>query len=212
MKRRLFKLVLFLLLGAIVNVGVAWGLILWMPIAGYESDPPTTHWPISVPSEWPAPNNDYQVWGYGWDMVNPNFVTPFINLDTVKPGTIEIFTNPGFPDEIYSLALWTSGLPARSMRAEHRYANAPWERRWAWHKPAELSWIHAQMDRLVPLRPIWPGFAINTIIYTAILLMLFAPFTARRMIRRNRGLCIKCGYDLGYAEHEVCPECGAGVS
>ncbi len=64
----------------------------------------------------------------------------------------------------------------------------------------------------LPLRPIWPGFAINTIFYAAILwLLTLGPFNARRFIRRKRGLCINCGYDLRGAEHEVCPECGAAT-
>ena len=65
----------------------------------------------------------------------------------------------------------------------------------------------------LPLRPIWPGFAINTVFYAVVLwLLTLAPFTARRFIRRKRGHCIKCGYDLRAVEHEKCPECGAGVS
>ncbi len=62
-------------------------------------------------------------------------------------------------------------------------------------------------------RLLWPGFAINTLFYAAILwLLILGPFTARRMIRRKRGQCSKCGYDLRGAEHEVCPECGADGS
>ncbi len=65
----------------------------------------------------------------------------------------------------------------------------------------------------IPLRPIFPGFAINTVFYGAILwLLMFGVFTARRSIRRKRGHCIKCGSDLRGAEHEVCPECGLEVS
>jgi hypothetical protein len=30
-------------------------------------------------------------------------------------------------------------------------------------------------------------------------------------VRRRRGLCVDCGYDLRGAAHERCPECGAGV-
>ncbi len=65
--------------------------------------------------------------------------------------------------------------------------------------------------KALPLRPIWPGFAINTLFYAAILwLLTLGTFTARRMIRRKRGRCIKCGYDLrGTSGGEVCPECGA---
>ncbi len=62
--------------------------------------------------------------------------------------------------------------------------------------------------RALPLRPIWPGFAVNTIFYAALLWLPFAPFTLRRLIRRRRGLCPACGYDLRHAEHEGCPECG----
>jgi hypothetical protein len=62
-----------------------------------------------------------------------------------------------------------------------------------------------------PTRPIWPGFAINTGFYAAILWLLFAfPFVIRRRRRIKRGLCAKCGYDLrGRGGHQnLCPECG----
>ncbi len=66
--------------------------------------------------------------------------------------------------------------------------------------------------RALPLRPIWPAYAINTVFNATILsLVTLGPFTARRMIRRKRGHCMKCGYDLRGAEHEVCPECGRKV-
>ena len=65
--------------------------------------------------------------------------------------------------------------------------------------------------KALPLRPLWPGFAINMAFYAVLLWMLWlSPFVVRRVIRRKRGLCIKCGYDLRGAEHEVCPECGLG--
>ena len=34
------------------------------------------------------------------------------------------------------------------------------------------------------------------------------PFTARRIVRRKRGHCIKCGYDLRGDLERGCPECG----
>jgi hypothetical protein len=66
----------------------------------------------------------------------------------------------------------------------------------------------------LPLRPLWPGFAINTVFYAAILWMLFAVTGAMRGWRRaKRGLCVKCGYDLRGrgANSTACPECGAAV-
>ena len=62
----------------------------------------------------------------------------------------------------------------------------------------------------LPLRPIWRGFAINTIFYAAILSVLcYAAVKLRHFMRHKRGLCTSCNYDLRHADHLVCPECGA---
>ena len=60
---------------------------------------------------------------------------------------------------------------------------------------------------MLPLRPIWPGFAVNTLIYAAVLwLLIFSRFALRRFIRQRRGLCPACAYPRG--ESHVCSECG----
>ncbi len=65
---------------------------------------------------------------------------------------------------------------------------------------------------ILPVHVLWPGFAVNTAFYAAIVWLLsLLPFTVCRLVRRKRGCCIKCGYDLRGAEHEVCPECGVEV-
>ncbi len=62
----------------------------------------------------------------------------------------------------------------------------------------------------LPLHPIWPGFAINTLFYAAILwLLLPGPFALRRFLRLRRGLCPKCAYPMG--ESVVCTECGGAL-
>jgi hypothetical protein len=62
--------------------------------------------------------------------------------------------------------------------------------------------------KLLPLRPIWPGFAINTIFYAAILAILFyGPGKVRRFVRVRRGRCPACAYPVGSSP--VCTECGA---
>lgn len=63
-------------------------------------------------------------------------------------------------------------------------------------------------QRVLPLRFIWPGAAVNTVFYAALLwLLILAPRALRRSARLRRGSCLECGYPLG--ESMVCPECGA---
>ena len=62
-------------------------------------------------------------------------------------------------------------------------------------------------NRTLPLIPLWPGFAVNTLFYGTVLWLLIpGPFVLRRHIRMKRGQCVKCGYPLG--ESPVCSECG----
>lgn len=74
---------------------------------------------------------------------------------------------------------------------------------WAWQPPIRLwgSWL------VVPLRPLWPGFAINTAFYASLSwILLFAPFALRSLWRSRRGRCRGCGYEL--SDLVACPECG----
>ena len=67
--------------------------------------------------------------------------------------------------------------------------------------------------RFLPLHPIWPGFAINTVFYAALLwIVTLGPGTARWIIRRKQRRCINCGYDLRHADHNACPECGTPIN
>jgi hypothetical protein len=62
--------------------------------------------------------------------------------------------------------------------------------------------------RRLPLRPIALGLTVNTALCTLVLWLLELLLTSRRRLRRWRGRCLACGYDLRGAEHERCPECG----
>jgi hypothetical protein len=77
--------------------------------------------------------------------------------------------------------------------------------------PAWLASRPGMSDRRLPLAPIWPGSAINTLFYAAILWLLFAaPFALRRMRRTKRGLCPACAYPVGASD--LCTECGKPVN
>ncbi|MCI0674825.1 MAG: hypothetical protein L0Y42_03500 [Phycisphaerales bacterium] len=68
--------------------------------------------------------------------------------------------------------------------------------------------------RVLPCRPIWTGFGVNTILYAGMSwLLLGAPLVPgriRRWRRLRRGLCAGCGYPVG--ESNVCSECGKPVA
>ncbi len=60
---------------------------------------------------------------------------------------------------------------------------------------------------VLPLLPIWPGIAVNTLFYATLLwLLLLGRFALRRFLRVRRGLCPTCAYPIG--ESSVCTECG----
>lgn len=75
-----------------------------------------------------------------------------------------------------------------------------------------FGWNLAEARRSIPIDPIYHGFLFNTTFFAiALWAMWYGPLLVRSHIRRKRGRCLKCGYDLRGAEHEVCPECGRRV-
>ena len=67
--------------------------------------------------------------------------------------------------------------------------------------------------RVLPLQPMWLGFLIDTLFYAALWFGVFFGFaSAKRAIRRKRGRCPRCGYDLRRNLSAGCSECGWGRS
>jgi hypothetical protein len=64
----------------------------------------------------------------------------------------------------------------------------------------------------IPLFPIPLNFAASTLLFASPWLFLFfAPPVLRRQLRRRRGHCIDCGYDVQRQYSSPCPECGASA-
>lgn len=63
---------------------------------------------------------------------------------------------------------------------------------------------------VLPLRPVWWGLLLNTLAYATIwAAAIMAVGASRRAVRRLRGQCPRCAYDLGaLPEGAPCPECG----
>ena len=151
--------------------------------------------------------------GLGWDDVRRSLVW----LVIYGP-------SDGGPAEAYLWQRYRVGWPCRSLRAERwvewtsdRFVDE-WRGSWGSQAtniprfvPAKygVRLLAARLGRPLPYAPIWPGFVVNSLFYAALLwLLILGPLALRRLIRRRRGLCPACGYDLRHGEHEACPECG----
>jgi hypothetical protein len=177
----MIRAMVFLLVGAIVNVAVAWTI---------EARTNLYHNPVTLMSK--AQTQAFRASGgvalgddaEGYGMQTASFgaavtIVPYARSD---PGVV---THAFLYD-------WRYGWPLRSLMSD------------------ALVSATGRPERL-PVRPIWLGFAIDTLFYAAILWLLFAaPFAMRRRIRIGRGLCPKCGYDLRNRPRDssACPECG----
>ncbi|MCI0632193.1 MAG: hypothetical protein L0Y44_16240 [Phycisphaerales bacterium] len=213
-RRRLLKLGLLILAisgGAIVNVVVA-GIILYsnggIQPGQVAAGATTIRRPLTIAedqanripgvvADWrpnavrgtPAAEEEYRV---GWKRIAivEEFFGP-AGDDVRIPGIAGTGKTTGrftlsMPDRV------EAGLPWRSVIQDLRWGMVSGRR-------AAPSYADA--------RPLWPGFAINTIFYAAILWLLFAaPFALRRRRRIKRGLCPACAYPVG--ESETCTECG----
>jgi len=64
--------------------------------------------------------------------------------------------------------------------------------------------------RALPLKPVWPGFAVNVVAWGgAWWLAMAALVVGRRVIRRRANRCVACGYPRrGLPTDFPCPECG----
>ena len=104
---------------------------------------------------------------------------------------------------------WRSGFP---MIAFEAYQQPPGELTpprfgLLMHRLINMGPGSIRHTRVLPLLPLWPGFAINTIFYAAILwVVFFAPGMVKRTLRRRRGQCPACAYPVGTSP--VCTECG----
>ena len=211
MKRRIFKLGLFLLLlsgGAIINIAVAWGCVLSLPPMFEIPMNEVTDSSRVIPQEEVVellrnhfhdsgirmrPGEEQLIGGWGEEQQR-------LGWKTIEASLTD-------HDLMFLLETRLAGWPSYSFEgwfdSDNRRIEEDYRRRYGVLLLPEWAMPQQGVRRLIdflPWHPIWPGFAINTIFYAAIVWMLFAaPFQFRRRRRIKRGLCPACAYPVGAA-------------
>ena len=185
-------MLLFLILGAIVNVAVAWGysgiMSYWCPVIGVFD----------------TANHEQRAW---WVKNAPS------EAGLIAEGLSECWNRGAKVDWLYSFDESPTTVYAKRAMAGWP-AFALQGSCWMTNGGKRVANRNAMMvgERVIPALPIWPGFAINAIFYAVVLWMLVAgPRSLNRKRRRMRGLCANCAYDLRGTPSGVCPECGEPV-
>ncbi len=224
---------MFLLAGAIVNVGVAW-------VVSIGLLKPASPWPRSVVAiqwelletggrwrrtdtgqflccrNWAIERNKYRgvlyyfsVWDTRSVHGHPKGYDPSTDLrpDELAPSWARLRTPPDTDFEVRYVQAF--GWPVVSMWRDYDGSNFRMPR--LLHGlPVTFLPPDGAFQQAVPLNAAWPGFTVNTLFYAAVLWLLIpGPFALRRFIRVRRGLCPACAYPMG--ESGVCTECGKAI-
>ncbi len=104
----------------------------------------------------------------------------------------------------YSIDILESGWPLRCLAGER------WIERHGFTTPPQVtSGMLVAFGAYWPNRVLWPGMMINELFYVLLIVSTFFSWRyGRRWIRRRRGRCPRCAYDLRGKFSSGCPECG----
>ncbi|HWB20351.1 MAG TPA: zinc ribbon domain-containing protein [Phycisphaerales bacterium] len=234
MRKWMIRIVMFTLIGAVVNVLVAFGSVLLEHVGGKSSgegrvtlevnsnDSSKVIWWCTC-NFWDgrtatAVNNLQFHTAEGWGGISAD--SSALRVGPVdRGGALEWLKERGrfFAHETKatngSWAFVGRGWPVPALWCEiHSATGTP-----VIYDGLEIgsaSWRAWAEDRVLPLHPAWRGFAINTIVYgnVAMVVWMIAKI-GQRIQRKKHGRCISCGYELrkSKVKHDCCPECGAEV-
>ena len=227
MRHKLCILLVFVLIGVVLNVAVAWALWYWWPPA--ES-------PIQRSGNFPTASGEcltFFVVGTPW-IRRVDWIAGPDSARSSRPGEPGRMRAPSWCWVPTQVRFSRNGQGLRSSRDQWIEGVAGWPLpalRWClrtqagakagMREPIGLAApLRDQIQppavgpprlRVLPLEPYWPGFIVDVALYAgALWLLLRFPFAFRRASRKRRGLCLACGYPIGLSP--MCTECGKSVS
>ena len=220
MRRRVLTILALLVAGAVVNVAVAWGCASrsiqrsWTISAreGYSRIESVGFWRVFGTDSF-GRVRIRSWWAFEWS----GGITVNLNLPAARdllPKWTDVVDHlePGDINNADVVAEAT-GWPFLAMFAHYELAPGEPDQSGKYFFPIRSPRGIVISDAgdlcllILPTRIIWPGFAINTILYAVVLWLLIpGPFALRRLVRRRRGLCPACTYPMG--ESPTCTECG----
>ena len=210
MKRALPVIASCLFVGLATNILIAWAIAVWLPYPDPRIWDNPTSGPLAritgIPVDWPKTDHIARQSAVGrtvWQFMQRD------NPATNKP-----------PADYTVLHLYCVGWPCEALESQDprrrgvgKLPVSTWVPVVGIPNAVRPEWImrfgREYQDEL-PLRPIWPAFALNTLFYTATFFGAARFCIAIRCSQRlRRGRCIRCGYPISALA--ICPECGTPV-
>ncbi len=190
MKRATLCIVFFLILGAMINVAIAWGCVVTVPIALRPAEITIQE----VSADYQQVRCIQRAFGRTRETWGERYALPVV-IDSGSPfgqrPSVSSWERTGWPmralqcsTSAHELAYTTDAgevLAAGSEGVIDQGIELNPEQFAVSTSPLSVAtW------RALPQRPIWPGFVVNTIIYAALAWLFFRGlFQARRCIRRK---------------------------
>ncbi len=190
MNRKAIAILIFLLLGAILNIAVAWACVLWSPVSK-----------ISLLTDYPEYQADVR--GLPADQTIATGMSKGF-------GIVRFTFTWHVPAEAHAIWHIRAGWPCEAMAGQIDVEGK------IFGALSAPRWLYGMVDdpdrRPLPITPLARGFAINSILWALLIATItLGPGWLRRLYRKHFDRCPTCGYDLSGAAHDRCPECGVFV-